>query len=55
MVDEGTGVATAVRLAPEVRTRLEAAAKRLDRDLSWCIRRAVVEWLDRQEHYDDGA
>lgn len=40
-----------VRLEPEVRERLESAGRSLDRSLSWCIREAVIQWLDRLEHY----
>ena len=37
------------RLPSEVIDRLGRAAARLERSVSWCIRKAVEEWLDRQE------
>lgn len=37
-----------VRLPPATLERLKGAAARLDRPVSWCVRKAVEEWLDRQ-------
>jgi predicted transcriptional regulator len=40
-----------LRLDADRRARLEAIAKRKDRDLSYVIRRAIDEYIDR--HQDD--
>lgn len=34
-----------VRLPPELRLALEAAAKKADRSVSYLVRAAIVDWL----------
>lgn len=46
--DQGMQVIGA-RFPREVLDRLGRAAARLERSVSWCVRKAVEEWLDRQE------
>lgn len=41
--------ATGVRFSNATFQRLTAVAARLERSVSWCVRRAVEEWLDRTE------
>jgi predicted transcriptional regulator len=38
---------TQVRLRPDQRPKLEAIIKQEDRDLSWIIRKALDEFIDR--------
>ena len=41
-----------LRLAPELRTQLEALALELDRPLAWVVRRALEAYLVKEEKKD---
>jgi predicted transcriptional regulator len=39
-----------LRLDPDRRAKLEQIARRKDRDLSYVIRKAIDEYIERHEH-----
>ena len=40
---------TSIRLDPQTRARLQAVAKRDDRSLAYVIKKAIAEYLEREE------
>jgi predicted transcriptional regulator len=46
---------TSIRLDPDTRARLAAVAEREDRSLAYVIKRAIAEYLDRQEREEGSA
>jgi len=45
-------VSTSIALAPDLRDRLDFAAKAIERPRSWAAGRAIMEWLARQPPTD---
>jgi predicted transcriptional regulator len=43
-----------LRLDAEQRNKLEEIARRKDRDLSYVIRKAIDEYIERHQHDPDG-
>jgi predicted transcriptional regulator len=43
-----------LRLDAEQRSKLEEIARRKDRDLSYVIRKAIDEYIERHEHDPNG-
>jgi predicted transcriptional regulator len=39
-----------IRMAPELRTALERAARAEDRPVSWLARRIIADWLKRHDN-----
>lgn len=52
MQDRTAPHSTSIRLESQTRARLEAIAQRDDRSLAYVIKKAIAEYLDREERKD---
>ncbi len=48
-MDSAAQHSTSIRLDQQTRARLQAIAKRDDRSLAYVIKKAIAEYLDREE------
>lgn len=53
-MDSTTPYSTSIRLDTGTRARLRAIAKRDDRSLAYVIKKAIAEYLEREERKEQG-